>query len=130
VGEVRRLIAGMTGCDGWVQYASACVVHRSGVGVDRAAAGVPLAAEFVRGSTSVALRQDGDGWLWTEMTEDHGDIRCRVRDTSFVSTAEHTTSLRYREFWRRSAQQTPAAPWEPWIARFVGWSTTGKEKSS
>lgn len=136
VSDVRQRLAAVADCDGWVQYASVCVVHRAGAEASAAPRGFPLAAEFVRGATSFSLRRDGDGWLWTELTErtdgdreGEGDVRCRVRDASFIST-ERSLSLRYRVLWRQDEAQQPVAPWEPWVSRFVGWSTSTEEAAS
>jgi hypothetical protein len=127
VAELKERLVEFAGCDGWVQYASTCVVHRANAAPTRAPAGLPLAAEFVRGAVSVLLRREGDGWRWTEATLDEGDVVCRVRRARFIST-EPGLALEYRVLWRRDESRPPVQPWSPWLGLFVGWSR--EEKAS
>lgn len=133
VEEVEARLAAHAACDGWVQYANRWSWRDGGEGGASPPGpnGFPLCAELrVDGATSVHLRQRGDGWLWTTITERNLsqvaetpapviDDRDHGFDQDFAST-EGRRRLKYRVWWRRGGA-LPVRPLAPYVARFIGW---------
>lgn len=132
VARVRELIdeVAREGLDGWVEYASVCVVYRGGHATTTPV-GAPLAAEFGRDDLSFSLRRDGDAWLWVRVARVAEGTRCRTESARLLST-EPGLSLRYEVLWRRDEADAaaPVHPWRPWLSRFQGWESSPATEAS
>ena len=112
---------------GWICFTSGWVAWWPG-GEEVAPAGrdgLPLSAELVLSPTSsLQLRQDGDGWLVTTVTEGEG-AEAQRRDRTFVSSLGQAKHLNYRTYWTLAEAGEGVREWRPHAALFAGFDAGG-----
>lgn len=111
--EVSRRMAALGG-QGWVCTTDRVTRYDGGL-----VKGWVLCAEVATPGESLHVRQHGDGWALYRLVEEAGEEHL-AGDQAFLST-ERPGRMVYRTYWHK-AEVDGIGVWEPFAARFVGWS--------